>query len=107
MRTSFNLDCNTDIDLLCPVLIKNKILMTNVNFIVKNTEKPVRRLLKCTLEFLYFNISDVQASLHFMLNKIPLKYKNIIKTGKNMQIQDKINPNQTILVIKRVNFENL
>ena len=78
--------------------------MTKCKFYCQKYRKPSH---KVTLCFLYIHILDVQTSLHFMLNKIPLKYKNIIKTGKNMQIQDKINPNQTILVIKRVNFENL
>ena len=63
-------------------------------------EKPVRRLLQCTLGFLYIHISDGQTSLHFTLNKIPLKYKNNMKTQENMQIKDKINPNSTILVLK-------
>ena len=70
-------------------------------------ENLVRRLLSCTLGFLYIHISDGKTSLYFMLNKIPLEYKNNIKTWKNMQIKDKINQNQTILVLKKVNFENL
>ena len=56
-----------------------KILSQNVIVIAKNMEKPVKRQLKCTLGFLYIHISDGQTSLHFTLNKIPLKYKNHIK----------------------------
>ena len=43
---------------------------SKVNCITKNIEKLVRRLLKCSLGFLYIHISGGQNSLHFTLNKL-------------------------------------